>query len=569
MTISLKKRSHLTAAFFIWFFVYAPYSPDITGLTPTRLYLETLIFLSLIAVMLVIGRNPRRLDGAGLILLVPIAYHLSLLFVTDNIFAKSAFLGKSSIYFALLALAVVLGGRDLSRPADWISSCLLALALAFVIQAYGSLDTYSLTISGLPLLEFGAPEHFAGFGQRNVMASFVACLVTWSIAGHLSKSDTQVGYFQLVALAAGAFVVTVSGSKIGVLGLAVGCVFSLLWLRFVSSTPIKRPAYWMFGAVIIGVLIGYLFANIEGRATGIDRFATEMAVGDSGIVLQSSFSTRINAWYSAIISWWSNPFMGVGPGGFLHGFQDAALGDQLPLPGKSLVFNFFHSHSMLLQTLVEGGLVRLFFTVVPLMVWFCLVLKSRKARFFCLIAMSPILLHSLTEYPFESSLLHWLLIGLIPLSIKAPKNQDSLNQSGQTKTSRPIYFLLFASMMITVWFQFTTLKAITILKASSGINNELLQSWFAGDEKIADAMSHTVVGPYATQLVYQQASVVLAASSQKNSLDIMRLFALDALEWFPSKNAYELVLMTTTNKSSPEYSEISDRYERLKALHTH
>jgi O-antigen ligase len=563
------QRPLLIAAFFIWFFVYVPYSQDITGLTPTRLYLENLVFLSLASAMLVIDRNPRRLDGAGLILLVPIAYHLSLFFVTDNIFAKSAFLGTSSIYFALLALAVVLGGRDLSRPAHWISSGLMAISLAVIIQTFGGLGTYSLSIPGVPVLEFGSPSHFGGFGQRNVMASFVACLVMWSVADFLSKSDTQVGYFQLIALAAGAFVVTVSSSKIGILGLAVGCAFALVWLRFISSVPIKRPAYGMFGAVIIGVLIGYLLANIGGRATGIDRFATEMAVGDSGIVLQSSFSTRINAWYSALISWWSSPLMGVGPGRFLHGFQDAALGDQLPLAGKPLVFNFFHSHSMLLQTLVEGGLVRLLFTVVPLMVWFCLVLKSWKARFFGLTAMSPILLHSLTEYPFESSLLHWLLIGLIPLSIRAPKNHDSLNQSGQTKTSRPIYFLLFASMMITVWFQFTTLKAITILKASSGINNELLQSWFAGDEKIADAMSHTVVGPYATQLVYQQASVVLAASSQKNSLDIMRPFALDALEWFPSKNAYELVLMTTTNKSSQEYSEISDRYERLKALHTH
>lgn len=556
-------------AFFIWCLIYVPNSSDISGLTPTRLYLEILVFLSLAAVMLVVDRNSQRSDTAEPILLIPVAYYLSLFFVTDNIFARSALLTAVSLYFTLFALATILAGQDLRRLAVWISSCLLALSLAFVIQVYGGLGPYSLSISGLPLLEFGAPEHFAGFGQRNVMASFVACLVTWSIVGHLSKSDTQVGYFQLVALAAGAFVVTVSGSKIGVLGLAVGCLSSLLWLRFVSIMPIKRPAYGMFGAVTIGVMIGYLLANIEGRATGIDRFATEMAVGDSGIVLQSSFSTRINAWYSALISWWSSPLMGVGPGRFLHGFQDAALGDQLPLAGKPFVFNFFHSHSMLLQTLVEGGLVRLLFTVVPLMVWFCLVLRSWKARFFGLTAMSPILLHSLTEYPFESSLLHWLLISLIPLSIRAPQNHDSLNESGQTKTSRPIYFLLFASMMITVWFQFTTLKAITILKASSGINNALLQSWYAGDEKIVDAMSHLVVGPYATQLVYQQASVVLAASSQKNALDIMRPFALDALEWFPSKNAYELILMTTTDKSSQEYSEISDRYERLKALHTH
>jgi len=563
------KRLSISGAFFVWFFVYVPYSPDITGLSPTRLYLEILVVLSVIAVSPVVSDNSRWSDNLCLWLLVPVAYSLSLFFASDNTFAKSALLTTASIYFALFALAQVLAGRDLSSSSVWISSGLIASALAFVIQAYGGLGTYSLSISGLPLLEFGASEHFAGFGQRNVMASFVACLVTWSIAGYLSKSDTQVGYFQLIALAAGAFVVTVSGSKIGIVGLAVGCAFALVWLRFISSVPIKRPAYGMFGAVIIGVLFGYLLANIGGRATGIDRFATEMAVGDSGIVLQSSFSTRINAWYSALISWWSSPLMGVGPGGFLYGFQDAALGDQLPLPGKPLVFNYFHSHSMLLQTLVEGGLVRFFFTAVPLMVWFCLVLRSWKARFFGLTAMSPILLHSLTEYPFESSLLHWLLIGLIPLSIKAPKNHDSLNQSGQTKTSRPIYFLLFASMMITVWFQFTSLRAITILKASSGINNELLQRWFAGDEKIADAMFHTVVGPYATQLVYQQASVVLAASSQKNSLDIMRPFALDALEWFPSKNAYELVLMTTTNKSSQEYSEISDRYERLKALHTH
>lgn len=564
MLLSVTKRPLPTAAFFIWFFVYVPYSPEITGLTPTRLYLENLFFLSLPAAILVIGRNLRRLDKIGLILLVPIAYYLSLFFVTDNIFARSAFLSAASIYFALFAVVVMLGGRDLSRSAVWISSGLMAISLAVIVQTFGDLGTYSFSIPGLPVLEFGSPSHFGGFGQRNVMASFVACLITWSVVGSLSRPETQVSRLQLIALAAGAFVVTVSGSKVGILGLAVGSAFALVWLRFVSSMPVGRPTYGLFSAVIIGVLVGYLVANIEGRSTGLDRFATEMTVGDSGIVLESSFSTRINAWYSALITWWSNPLLGAGPGAFLHGFQELALQERLPLSGRPLVFNFLHSHNMLLQTLAEGGLVRVVLTAMPLAFWFFLVLRSWTARYLGVVALSPILLHSLTEYPFETSGLHWLLVGVIPLSLREPLGSDHVVHPTPTIGSRLLLPCLMVSCITVGYLLLTSLRAITDLNALKGINNELLADWYAGDERVVAAMSHPIVGPYATQLVYQEASVVLSASSEKASLEVMQPFAQDALEWFPSRNAYELYLITAAENKGPAATQIAQKYEQLR-----
>ena len=500
----------------------------------------------------------------GLILLVPIAYYLSLFFVTDNTFAKSAFLSATSIYFTLFALAVVLGGRDLSRPADWISSGLIAISLAVIIQTFGGLGTYSLSIPGLPVLEFGSPSHFGGFGQRNVMASFVACLITWSVAESLSRPETRVSRFQLIALAVGAFVVTVSGSKIGILGLFVGGVSALVWLRFISSMPVRRPAYELFGAVIMGVLVGYLVSNIEGRLTGLDRFATEMTIGDSGIVLESSFSTRINAWYSALITWWSNPMIGAGPGGFLRGFQEVALQEQLPLSGQPLVFNFLHSHNMLLQALAEGGLVRVVLTAMPLAIWFILVLRSWTARFLGMVALSPILLHSLTEYPFETSGLHWLLVGVIPLSLREPLGSDHVIHPTPAIGSRLLLPCLMVSCMTVGYLQLTSLRAITDLNILKGINNELLTDWYAGDERVVAAMSHPIVGPYATQLVYQEASVVLSASSEKASLVVMQPFAQDALDWFPSRNAYELYLITAAENKGPAVTQIGQKYEQLK-----
>jgi len=558
------RRPLLTAAFFIWFFVYVPYSPEITGLTPTRLYLETLVFLALAAAMLLSDRNPQRLDGGGLILLVPIAYYLSLFFVADNTFAKSAFLSAASIFFTLFALAVVLGGRDLSRPADWISSGLIAISLAVITQIFGDLGTYSLSIPGLPVLEFGSPHHFGGFGQRNVMASFVACLVTWSVAECLSRSDRQVSHFQLIALAVGAFVVTVSASKIGILGLAVGGASALVWLRFISSMPVNRSTYRLFGAVIMGVLVGSLVANVEGRPTGLDRFATEMTVDDSGIVLGSSFTTRINAWYSALITWWSNPLVGEGPGSFLHGFQDLALQGQLPLSEQPQVFKFFHSHSMLLQALADGGLVRVVLTVMPLAIWFFLVLRSWTACLLGMVALSPILLHSLTEYPFETSGLHWLLVGVIPLSLREPLGSDRVAHPTPTIGSRLLLPCLIVSCITVGYLQLTSQRAVTDLNVLKGINNELLTNWYAGDERVVAAMSHPIVGPYATQLVYQEASVVLSRSSEKASLEVMQPFAQDALEFFPSRNAYELYLITATENKGPMVTQIAQKYERLK-----
>jgi len=110
----------------------------------------------------------------------------------------------------------------------------------------------------------------------------------------------------------------------------------------------------------------------------------------------------------------------------------------------------------------------------------------------------------------------------------------------------------------------TSLGAITDLNAFKRINNELLADWYAGDERVVAAMSHPIVGPYATQLVYQEASVVLSASSEKASLEVMQPFAQEALEWFPSRNAYELYLITSGENMDPAVTQTAQKYERLK-----
>jgi hypothetical protein len=183
--------------------------------------------------------------------------------------------------------------------------------------------------------------------------------------------------------------------------------------------------------------------------------------------------------------------------------------------------------------------------------------------------MSPILLYSFMEYPFEASGLQLLLVGLVPLSLRDLFGSDRMDHYVPSIGSRLLFQCVTASCIATGYLQFTSMKAITDPKVAKGTDNELLSDWYAGDEGVETAMSHPVIGPYATQLVYQQASVVWSASSEKISLVVMHPFAQDALEWFPSKNAYELVLMTTTDTSSQEYIEIADRYGRLKALHKH
>lgn len=275
----------------------------------------------------------------------------------------------------------------------------LIFAIVGIMQIWLKLDMPYL----LPKNPDGRPSSL--FQQINNMATyqvtaiFIAIYLSmrpWLRSGYLIKR-----VILLITVLLAAFIVAVSGSRIGALTLIVSM---LLVLPVVWRNWRRHPLVaWVIAALVIGLIAGTL--------TGDDKLI------DKTEALQSGYSAeaRLGMYSISLGLIAESPIVGHGIGSFGSEWQYAKPDFYAEHPDAKLPEEFVsHPHNELIQWSVEGGLLALagMVLVVVGVVLAGIKAKLNRALLYAAILV-PIALHTQVELPFYMSTLHWFVFMLL------------------------------------------------------------------------------------------------------------------------------------------------------------
>ncbi|MDT8311808.1 MAG: O-antigen ligase family protein, partial [Methylophaga sp.] len=216
----------------------------------------------------------------------------------------------------------------------------LTFAIVGIMQIWLKLDMPYL----LPKNPDGIPSSF--FQQINnqatyqVTAIFIAIYLSmrpWLRSGHFIKRITL-----LVAVLLAAYIVAISGSRIGALTLIISMlvVLPVIWRN------------WRRHRLVLGVLAAVVIGVFAGNLTGSDKLV------DKTIAMQSGYSAdaRLSIYSISLGLIAKSPIVGHGIGSFLPKWQFAKPDFYTDHPGAKLPKELLsHPHNELMLWLVEGG----------------------------------------------------------------------------------------------------------------------------------------------------------------------------------------------------------------------
>jgi O-antigen ligase len=266
----------------------------------------------------------------------------------------------------------------------------------------------------------------------------------------LAKGSLWMQAMIVVTVVSSIFLVTQSGSRIGLLGLIIGLMIIIpaLWQRLKLN---KGLSVLLLIALIIGGTLGVMAEN-KGNRTVVDK-TVAMQSGYSG-------SIRLGIYRIALDLVTQKPLFGHGIGSFSSVWQNAKPDFYQSYPDSILPPNLVsHPHNELLFWFVEGGVI----AVVGLAIFsFGLVLALTKKgwrRGGAYTAMLlPIGLHTQVELPFYSSVIHWFLfVVLLAAIFHGLTTIKASNMSGMAV--KTISYCGTAFILIIILFLAQTMRA--------------------------------------------------------------------------------------------------------------
>lgn len=372
-----------------------------------------------------------------LVALVFIAYSLNKVIKADR-FQLPRYFGFIAAFPMLVILSGFLAGVE--QPLSWLFRVLFILAgFAF----FFSLFQYSLrraqwdrllvviTLSGLlqaiigllqmwlkadmPYLLPKSPQGVPSglFQQINNQASYLTtCIV---IAFFLASRPLvfrrllTVQILLVLTVLAASFIVGVSGSRVGMLGLGLALPILLLARRKPLSKN-KRFSVMLLTAVIGGFLLG----AVPNGGKALEK-TTALQSGYSG-------SARLGIYHISLDLLSENPWFGHGIGSFPRVFQHARPDFYADHPNGKLPMQMVsHPHNEVLQWMVEGGITALAGIVIAAIGVMLALIRAGASRGWSYLALLlPLSLHTQVELPFYMSSLHWLLFLLLIAQLFRP-----------------------------------------------------------------------------------------------------------------------------------------------------
>ena len=259
------------------------------------------------------------------------------------------------------------------------------------------------------------------FQHRNVMASFVATGMVLAVYLwlHEAKSPWRSFMFKSVwfaaVLGAGGVLIVLLQSRAGQLGLLLGLLLlqPLLWQTLIKTRS-KRLLISLL-LIPIGVGLGIF---------GLDAF--EMS--KRSVSIYTDADGRFDIYAHGLRMWLEKPWFGFGYGSFESAFYSTYATWRELTPGAEPLFTEMgHPHNEFLLWAIEGGILPLLALVVMTGLVLQLLYRLPIAQSLAWVGvLTPIFIHSQTEFPFYHSQPHWLMVLVIIYVIDAQYGQRRL-----------------------------------------------------------------------------------------------------------------------------------------------
>jgi O-antigen ligase len=395
-------------------------------------------------------------------------------------------LPKYFAYIAAFPILITLSGfvTGVEQPLKWLFRLLFiwgGLALFFSLFQHklkqGRLDRILFVIVVSALLQglvglaqiwlqvdtpFWLPKSPNGVGvpsglfqQINNQATYqvtaIIIAVYLTTRPFIKHSAVWVKVLLVVTVACAAFLIAISGSRIGILTLILALVIitPALWQRFESN---KRLSLALFVALIVGGMIGLN--------------TTSNKVIDKTVAMQSGYSgsARLGIYSISLDLIKQQPLFGHGIGSFPRVWQYAKPDFYQTHPDGVRLNKFVsHPHNEALFWLVEGGLIAgvgLFVVLLAVILALTKIGWQRSGAYAAMLL--PIGLHTQVELPFYTSVVHWILFVLLlsilfqRLTIQRPLSMSTMAKKtvGYASSVLALIVLVFFAQTIRAQFDF-------------------------------------------------------------------------------------------------------------------
>lgn len=297
--------------------------------------------------LVLLTRLVRSGDRSAMVLSIYVAVTIvaSLLSPEPIVALIGTFASNRSALLIAAAAAVWAIGRHVAGSGDIVARC--AVAAAGLSGAIGLLQVWFTPGQGPLALIDGRPT---GLGGNSVF--FAAHMLVG--AGYFAYvALLRPGWFGLAGFSAFAFLVGVSGVRIGALVL-----FALSIVVVARARTRFHLAYPLAAAVALGA------ANLAVAATGTGRSLGERAVS-------GGLSDRLAVWRAGVAGWIDRPLLGWGEWRFANATQAHLTDDLL---ARNLWSN---AHNLFVETLVASGVVGL----VALVAFLVLTVPRARGQF--------------------------------------------------------------------------------------------------------------------------------------------------------------------------------------------
>ncbi|GAA3532467.1 PglL family O-oligosaccharyltransferase [Zobellella aerophila] len=259
------------------------------------------------------------------------------------------------------------------------------------------------------------------FQHRNVMSSFIATGMVLAVYLWLNEIKSPWRLFIVkscwfaAVLGSGAMLVVLLQSRAGQLGLLVGLLLlqPLIWQTLIKTRSKRLLA--CLALIPLGVLVG---------VGGLDAFD----MSKRSLAIYTEADGRLDIYRHGLRMWLDKPWLGYGYGSFEYAFYQTYADWRELTPGAPALFTEMgHPHNEFLLWTIEGGVVPLAGLVLLSLLVLRLLYRVPFAQALAWVGvLSPVFIHSQTEFPFYHSLPHWFMTLLLVYVIDAEYGQRCL-----------------------------------------------------------------------------------------------------------------------------------------------
>jgi O-antigen polymerase len=330
---------------------------------------------------------------------------------------------------------------------------LLYLVLgAVAIEALLGLIEYYLLVPGNWLgYDTRNNRPYGIFQQPNVMASFMATglvLAAW-LEGRGRLAGPWLTGLRYGLMLACPLLLVVLQSRVGQLGALLGVILLLPMLKE------RKLAARVLLLVALGILLG---------------LASQLLIAGAkrGLEVYQSGGMRSIYWPYAIKLIMQAPWSGWGYGSFESVFLHHYMADKALQPEMvQIEYNLDHPHNEFLYWAVEGGIVPMLGMLLMGGAILWRLSQTRWRQGLALLALvTPILLHSQTEYPFYHAIVLWWVLLLLLFVLDSEVEEQAPGPDWREHVYRPWLLLRFLAIgipLLVVPFMLTAIHTAWVV----------------------------------------------------------------------------------------------------------